>query len=258
MPYADNHGVNLYFEVTGQGTPLLLGHGGFGDMSVWKDYGYVEKLKEQYMVILMDARGHGQSDKLYDSAQYEYRLMASDVIAILDAIGIDMAHYWGWSMGGFTAFALAKHYPERFLSLIIGGETPYKLSDPNEPDEFVELLRRGVNEGIEVFVEGVREWGGGSLVPQAEARLLRMDLRAHLACNEASLSDPSLADVLSTMSMPCLVYTGEYDELQHVKKYVQQMPNASLFVVPGRRHSDTSLAVDVLVPRALEFLATVK
>jgi pimeloyl-ACP methyl ester carboxylesterase len=86
-----------------------------------------------------------------------------------------------------------------------------------------------------------------------------MDPRAHLACNEAYLTDPSLADVLPTMTMPCLVYIGEYDdEIAQVKEYVQHMPNAALFVIPGRRHSDTSLAVDVLVPRVLEFLATVQ
>jgi pimeloyl-ACP methyl ester carboxylesterase len=234
----------------------MLLHGGFSDMSVWKDFGYVERLQEQYRVILMDARGHGQSEKLYDPAQYVYQFMTSDVIAVLDHVCVDEVHFWGWSMGGYTAFALAKHYRERLRSLIIGGAGPYNDSDPDEPDEFVELLQRGVDEGIEVVVEGIRAWNGGTLVPQAETRLRRMDPRAHLACQQAFVAVPSLLDVLPTMTMPCLVYIGEYDGPELVREYVQQMPNASLLTLPGRRHGDTALAVDVLVPSVLAFLAS--
>jgi pimeloyl-ACP methyl ester carboxylesterase len=256
MPYVNHQGVAIYYEVYGQGPPLMLQHGGFSDMSVWKDFGYVEHLQEQYMVILMDARGHGQSEKLYEPTQYVYPLMAADVIAVLDHLKVDKVHFWGWSMGGYTAFALAKHYPARLRSLIIGGAGPYNDSDPNEPGEFVELLHRGVDEGIEVIVEGIRTWNGGTLVPQAEARLRRMDPRAHLACHQAFAAVPSLISVLPKMTMPCLVYIGEYDGPELVREYVQQMPNASLLILPGRRHGDTALAVDVLVPSVLEFLAS--
>lgn len=261
MPYANNQGVKLYYEVEGQGQPLFLSHAGFSDMSVWKDYGYVEKLKDRCRVILMDARGFYHSDKPYDAADYDYRLVASDVIAVLDELQIEKAHFWGYSMGGSTGFALAKLYPERFHSFIIGGSSPYNDYDPNRPDELFELLQRAADagdEGTNVIVEGIRAVYGGSLMPQIEARLRRFDARAQLAWMEAFQNRPSLGDVLPTMTMPCLVYTGEFDDAAETEAYVQQMPNASLFIVPGRTHGYTSLAVDELVPRVLEFLATVK
>ncbi len=172
MPYASNQGVNIYYEVYGQGQPLMLVHGGTSDMSLWTGFGYVDMLKEQYMVILMDLRGHGKSDKLYEPNQYEYRLMTSDVIAVLDDLAIDKAHYWGWSMGGYIAFALAKHYPQRVHSLIIGGTVPYsneeyQAAHPDEPDELLEVFQRGVEEGVEAVVEGMRAWAGGSITPQS-------------------------------------------------------------------------------------------
>lgn len=258
MPYANNQGVKIYYEVEGQGPPLMMGHGGLGDMSVWKDYGYVDRLKEQYRVILMDSRGHGKSDKLYDSSQYGYQLMVTDVITLLDHLGIDKTHYWGWSLNGLTAFGLAKHHPERLRSLIIGGASPYASDEPNQPNELAELLRRGVKDGVEVIVEGVRAWSGGAIPPAAEARLRRMDPRAHVAVQEAWEVQPGIEDVLPTMTMSCLLYIGEYDEVEHCKEYIKQMPKASLFIVPGCTHSNTNLAVDLLVPRALEFLAADK
>ncbi len=261
MPYVNNQGVNIYYEVEGQGQPLMMIHGGTSDMSLWTGFGYVERLKEQYMVILMDLRGHGKSDKLYDPAQYHYQLMMSDVIAVLDELNIEKAHYWGWSMGGYIEFALAKHHPQRIHSLIIGGCVPNYEEDPENPDPpdaLLEVLQRGVNGGVEAIVEGMRVWAGGSITPQSEARLRRMDPRAHLACYEAFQASPNLGDVLPTMTMPCFVYIGEFDGAEYAVEYVQHMPNASLLIVPGRKHADTSQAVDLFMPQALEFLATVK
>ena len=81
------------------------------------------------MVIAFDSRGHGQSDKLHDVESYDYRLMIGDVIAIMDALGVAKTHYWGYSMGGYIGLGIAKHFPERLFSLIVGGATP--LGSPN-------------------------------------------------------------------------------------------------------------------------------
>ena len=67
-----------------------------------------------------------------------------------------------------------------------------------------------------------------------------------------------LEDVLPTMTMPCLLYIGDQDDPEHILTYTKQMPNAATFVLSGLNHAQTSAAVDLIVPRALEFLATTK
>ena len=63
MPFATNQGTQIYYEVTGAGPPLLLFHGLTGSGVRWRDTGYVAGLQDHYQIILIDARGHGQSDK---------------------------------------------------------------------------------------------------------------------------------------------------------------------------------------------------
>jgi pimeloyl-ACP methyl ester carboxylesterase len=75
-------------------------------------------------VILTDARGHGRSDKPHEPAAYDLRLRAMDVATVLDHLGLPTANYFGYSMGGWIGFGLAKYAPERARSLILGGAHP--------------------------------------------------------------------------------------------------------------------------------------
>ncbi len=68
MPYADNEGVRIFYEVVGDGPPLVLQHGMMMSLRRWSMAGYVDALKSKYRLILIDARGHGQSDKPHDPA----------------------------------------------------------------------------------------------------------------------------------------------------------------------------------------------
>ena len=79
----------------------------------WRDLGYVDALKHDYKLILIDARGAGASDKPHDAAAYDPALRASDVVAVLDDLGIRHAHYFGYSLGGWVGFLLAKYAPDR-------------------------------------------------------------------------------------------------------------------------------------------------
>lgn len=63
MPYVNNEGVRIYYEVEGQGPPLVLIAGLTGNLKTWRLYGYVKELKGDYRLILLDPRGHGDSDK---------------------------------------------------------------------------------------------------------------------------------------------------------------------------------------------------
>ena len=74
MPFADNNGTRIHYHVEGEGTPLLLQHGFTSSIKNWYTNGYVEPLKQDYKLILVDARGHGESDKPHDPAQYDLKL----------------------------------------------------------------------------------------------------------------------------------------------------------------------------------------
>jgi pimeloyl-ACP methyl ester carboxylesterase len=185
MPFASNQGTKIYYEVVGQGPPIVLAHGLTGNITFWTGYGYVDHLKAKYTVILFDARGHGKSDKPHEVERYDYRLMVGDVIAILDTLGITKTNYWGYSMGGLIGFGLAKHFPERLLSLVIGGSDPYANPNKGEPGSLLKIFRRGVQAGVDAVVEGIRTWAG-SITPQYEERLRGLDPQAMVAYLEYS------------------------------------------------------------------------
>ena len=126
MPYANNHSVRIHYQVEGEGPPLVLQHGFTSSLQNWYAYGYVAALRQNIKLILIDARGHGQSDKPYDPQAYALQHRVEDVLAVLDALQVDNAHYLGYSMGGRIGFGIVKYHPERFLSLIIGGMHPYE------------------------------------------------------------------------------------------------------------------------------------
>lgn len=259
MPYANNQGVQIYYEVVGDGPPITFVHGALGNTTMWAGYGYVDRLREQYKLILIDARGHGKSTKLYDPAAYDSKPMVDDVIAVLDELGITQTHYWGYSMGGYMGFGLAKYYPHRLHSLILGGTSPYvEAADPTQPDLLLEAMHSGVNEGVDAMIAGFRAWGDGYLHPTAEDRLRSLDPRAMVALLKFWPHKESLEAILPTMTMPCLLYIGDNDGHEHVLTYAKQMPNAATLVLPRLNHAQTSAAVDLIVPRALAFLATGK
>src|ERR1044072_8927424 len=120
MPFVINRGVRIHYETLGTGPALVMHHGTFGSGADWIDVGYVEAVKADHRVILPDARGHGQSDKPHEASAYELALRTTDVLAVLDELGIRKADYFGYSLGGWIGFDLAKRAPDRFRSFILG------------------------------------------------------------------------------------------------------------------------------------------
>src|SRR5262249_18139552 len=106
-----NHGTRIYYQSEGTGPPLVLQHGFSQSIEDWYECGYVDALKHDYRLILVDARGHGSSDKPHDPAAYGLDKRAGDVVAVLDAIGISRAHFWGYSMGSWIGFGMAAFAP---------------------------------------------------------------------------------------------------------------------------------------------------
>jgi pimeloyl-ACP methyl ester carboxylesterase len=79
MPYANNQGIRIHYQVEGAGAPLVLQHGYSDSVESWYEQGYVAALQSTYQLILIDARGHGASDKPHDPAAYEMQRQVADI-----------------------------------------------------------------------------------------------------------------------------------------------------------------------------------
>ena len=97
-----------HYRVEGDGQPLVLQHGFTDSLETWYDTGYVNELKRQYRLILIDARGHGASDKPREPDAYDWQRSVADITAVLADLDIPGAHYFGYSMGGKIGFAMAR------------------------------------------------------------------------------------------------------------------------------------------------------
>ena len=116
MPVASVGGINLYYEIKGRGDPLLLIMGYGFSSSHW--FVIRDRLSEEYRVILFDNRGTGRSDK--PDMPYTAKMMAGDVVGLIDVLGIGAANVFGISMGGMIAQEFALSYPKYLKNLILG------------------------------------------------------------------------------------------------------------------------------------------
>jgi len=217
MPFADNSGVKIYYEIVGNGPPLVLYHGLAGTHEDWIMYAdYVTPLKEKYSLILMDARGQGKSDKPHLPEEHSLQNMVGDVTAVLDAIGLEKAHFWGYSMGGTVGFAIGVYAPERFNSLIIGAAGAYE----KDMKEVIEKYQNYIHEyeqripfydqGIEASITYIKKVRGEDVDDYVIDRWLNADPRALIAyCSY--YENIGMSDHLPILNIPCLIYAGEED-----------------------------------------------
>ncbi|GAA3936510.1 alpha/beta hydrolase [Litoribacillus peritrichatus] len=122
--YASINGIQMFYEVHGEGTPLVLLHGGYVDSDMWTIETHI--LAKTYQVIEIDSRGHGRSTD--GSTPITYEQMAQDTLDLLNQLNIDNAHFAGWSDGAVIAAQIAAYQPQRVNKLILigaafGGDT---------------------------------------------------------------------------------------------------------------------------------------
>jgi pimeloyl-ACP methyl ester carboxylesterase len=153
MPYVTSDGVRTRYEVEGSGPPLVLHIGFLGSLEDWsrEDAAYTQALRDTFQLILVDPRGQGQSDKPHDPQSYALDARAGDILAVLDELGIDRSHFWGYSMGGSVGYMLAARHQNRLRSLIVGASHPWWEPPGPEKDQ----LYRWLANGMEAFVA---EW----------------------------------------------------------------------------------------------------
>ena len=251
MPYASNHGTKIYYEVEGQGIPLIIHHGLSADLESWRENGYVDALKDDCQVILMDARGHGKSDKPHDPALYGGEMYAGDVSAMMDDIGLAAANFFGYSFGGGVAFELAKRIPERLISIICGG-CGARLPGKEMLEGQIAFYRAGPEAMLKIYEHG------GALTLRIKEHILANDSQALVAICRAMMAEKSLLEDVPRMEMPFLIFAGDKDfTFAGAKETYEMLPNASFIALPGLDHGLAGGSPELIVPQIKEFLKRV-
>ncbi len=247
MQKFNSAGVDLAYDVVGEGAPVLLVHGFASNSRInWGETGWVRWLTEAgRRVIMFDHRGHGESEKLYDSAQYSAPMMADDASRLLDHLGIAETDIIGYSMGArVCAFMLINH-PQKVRRAILAGLAARMIS--------------GVPGSLEIAE--AMEAEDLSTITNLQGRAFRIfamrtggDLKALAACIRSSrvkIKEEALAKV----AHPVLVVAGDKDELAgDIQPLVDAIPGAKGFTLPGKDHMGA--VGDLTFKReALEFLS---
>jgi pimeloyl-ACP methyl ester carboxylesterase len=113
--YAEVNGINLYYETHGTGRPLILLHGGLASGEMFEPI--LPALTERHQVVIVDLQGHGRTADI--DRPIDVRLMADDIAALIDHIGLERPDVVGYSLGGGVAFFTASKYPEKVGKLVM-------------------------------------------------------------------------------------------------------------------------------------------
>ena len=244
MPYADSNGYAIYYEIEGIGPPLLLHHGLTMSIDDWRDIGYVEQLKNRHRLILMSPLGHGISDKPHRSDAYTSRQRVSDIVSVLDELGVERTQILGYSLGGRAALEMLAYSPERIISAAIGGIGPVS----KEPSPIKQFLKRGVDPWLEMVKK--TSW---PCTPEWESRTRENDFEALLALLNSPME--CLRPYILSTDVPTLFYIGNNDfNYALVEGYVEDIPYSEKFVFDGIDHIDGFLAIDKVLPPITAFL----
>ena len=261
MPLATNpiDQVRTFFEdQEGDGPPVLVYPGFTDPLEYAKTSPLARGLQDEYRLIFADHRGQGRSEKPHDVGSYALTTRVADVVAILDVLGIERAHYLGFSWGARLGFAMGEHAPGRVWSLVLCGNQPYEWPTEGPMMRAVtESVAAGRERGMEALVE---TWGAsiGERFPEpARTWMLDNDPLALDAEFRSAFLEGSISADLSRWTTPCLIYAGEEDEMHAgAARAAAEIPGATFVSLPGHTHFSAERVGAELLPRVLAFLRT--
>jgi pimeloyl-ACP methyl ester carboxylesterase len=234
MAVFSSGGVEIAYEVAGEGQPILLVHGFSATADDnWVRTGWVQALtRARFKAVTFDLRGHGASRKLHDPADYTTAKMGGDAIALLDHLGIERADLMGFSMGAGIALWLAARHGARFGKVVLAG-IGGKALEPSRADN---------------PVADALEAADPSAVEDRSARAFRLyaenlgqDLRAIAACARAprrsAEAGEGAAELAGAVRNETLVIAGARDDLAgDPHALAALMPHARAEIIPGTDH----------------------
>lgn len=224
-----SNGIEIAFYVWGEGRPIVLVHGFASNATTnWVETGWVKFLNQVGMqVITLDNRGHGNSEKIYESSAYNPGEMAQDLINLINHLSIQKVSIMGYSMGARIAAFATLQAPERVECVIFGG-LAFNLVAPLAGSAEIAnaLLKEKVSD---ISVGQARSF-------RLFADSTRSDRRALAACVSASRVSLTSAEI-AKISCPVLIVAGEKDELAGSVELLNQLiANSKAVVLPDRNH----------------------
>lgn len=246
MPFFNNDGIKIYYEVEGEGPPVIMIHGYAASLEGnWKQANWVEVLKNNYKLILLDCRGHGKSDKLLDPSQYGAH-MTDDIVKLLDHLSIKKANFFGYSMGSRLTLELLLRKQELFISAILGG---FALQFPSDEE------RSAAQKRTRDWVEALKAKNVDDIKNPVALRFRRvisaykdfdlqnLDALAAVLKGGFQLQRNSIQtnaqrkESLKKINVPVLTVLGSDDFIPGDKTLMAQLvPDACHFQIQGRDH----------------------
>lgn len=259
------NGAHLYYEVSGQGPPLLLLHAGVADRRMWD--GQVAAFGQGYRVVRFDFRGFGQSEMPPGPFSNH-----EDVRGLMDFLQIDRAHLLGISYGGMVAIDTALAYQERVLSLLLGapsvsGAPPSERLRRFWQEEEAALdardLVKATELNLELWVDGPHR-GAEEVSPTVREQVREMQLAIFHKevpdqVEEIELEPPAI-ERLGELTMPVQVLVGALDlpeKLALAERLMAQVPNCQKVVIPQVAHMLNMEQPEAFNRSVLKFLAAV-
>jgi len=240
MPKQKVKDIEMYYEITGEGDPLLLIHGLGSSTRDWEEQ--IPVFSEKFQVITIDLRGHGKTDK--PKGPYSIKLFAEDIVELLNKLEIKRVNVLGISLGGGVAFQFAVDYPDLVKSLIIVNSTSEVLMDSfKQKREFIKRL-------FIIKLVGMKKMGQVLaprlfIKPEQEDKRLKLierwaenDKKAYLAALK-TLKGWSVRENLATILCPTLVIGSDedYSPSSVKKEFTSLIPNAKFIEIEDARHA---------------------
>jgi pimeloyl-ACP methyl ester carboxylesterase len=229
--YVQVNGIQLYYEVYGQGSPLLLLHGNSESISSFSKQ--IPAFSAGHRVIAVDTRGHGNS--LEDGRRYTYELFAEDMDQLLDQLQLDSVDVVGWSDGGITGLILSMQHSRRVRRLAVMGANIFM--DHSVVDNWV--IKSLDKEKGQLAKDT-------SYIARNRIRLI-----------DLVLSEPKLqfAD-LKAIHCPVLVMAGQKDLIKewHTRQIASAIVDSRLLIFPGGTHQQPTDAPEIFNRAVLQFI----
>jgi pimeloyl-ACP methyl ester carboxylesterase len=254
MPTTQRSGLTIHYELEGTGPPLVLLHGGYTSSELWRIDGYIDGLRDDHQVVLIDLRGHGRSEKPHDPNAYRFSRLATDVVAVLDEVGLSSAAVCGFSLGANTALRMAACYPDRVDAVAAIGSDPEAVGFADLPtegdsdDTRAQIMERDGMARLVAKLDGEGRPERARLVSQADPRAMAAWMRGW------TLVEP-IPERLTDLAVPALFAWGEMEIEGWTLPSLP--PSARLVVVPGADHVGVLERPDLMLPALKALLAEV-
>jgi pimeloyl-ACP methyl ester carboxylesterase len=245
--YADVNGLHMYYEVYGAGSPLVLLHGGM--LTIDLNFAtLIPTLAQRHRVIGVEMQGHGRTADI--DREITPAALASDIVGLLDLLGIDRAHVFGHSMGGAATLELGVSYPDRVRSLVAASATvrPDGLhEDLTDPAKQATSTRMPTQQDFSDFREAYLR-----LSPHPEHFEDFLAMLSQSNADSRGWSDEQLAAITA----PTMLVLGDRDftTVEHGALMLQLIPGSQLAVLPDTTHMEVTRRADLILPMLARFL----